>query len=111
MVGLSLDLKERKIKNCLPLMINENHQASDSNKNSVSIKNHNHNSKSSSYLNINLNQCNGMPKKNTNSNCTKINDNLTGVERNWEKVLYKHQGVPDNYVPPTFLKDLRKNGK
>ena len=30
--------------------------------------------------------------------------------KEWQKVLYKHQGVPDNYVPPTFLKDLRKNG-
>nr|XP_027196475.1 phosphatidylinositol N-acetylglucosaminyltransferase subunit C-like [Dermatophagoides pteronyssinus] len=29
--------------------------------------------------------------------------------KEWQKVLYKHQGVPDNYVPPTFLKDLRKN--
>lgn len=29
----------------------------------------------------------------------------------WRKVLYDRQGVPDNYVPPTFLKDLKKNGK
>lgn len=109
MVGLSVDLMGRKIKNCLPLMVNENHPGSDSNKKSVSI---NCNPiKSSPYLNINLNQCNGKLKKDTISNYTKINNNLAAVERKWEKVLYKHQGVPDNYVPPTFLKDLRKNGK
>ena len=28
----------------------------------------------------------------------------------WIKVLYLKQGVPDNFVPNSFLKDLRKNG-
>lgn len=27
----------------------------------------------------------------------------------WEKVLYKKQNVPDNYVDKTFLSDMRKN--
>ncbi|CAG2102220.1 unnamed protein product [Medioppia subpectinata] len=27
----------------------------------------------------------------------------------WKKVLYERQGVKDHYVPPSFLKDLRKN--
>lgn len=31
-------------------------------------------------------------------------------ETEWRKVLYERQGVPDYYVPPSFLKDLRKNG-
>lgn len=29
----------------------------------------------------------------------------------WKKVLYLKQNVPDNYVPESFLQDLRKNGK
>jgi hypothetical protein len=29
----------------------------------------------------------------------------------WKKVLYQKQGFPDDYVPETFLKDLRKNGQ
>lgn len=28
----------------------------------------------------------------------------------WNKVLYEKQGVADHYVPPSFLKDLKKNG-
>lgn len=27
----------------------------------------------------------------------------------WRKVLYEDQGVPDNYVDPTFLREMRKN--
>lgn len=29
----------------------------------------------------------------------------------WNKVLYLKQGFPDDYVPQSFLKDLRKNGQ
>jgi len=32
-------------------------------------------------------------------------------QQEWLKVLYLKQGVPDNFVPVTFLQDLRKNGK
>lgn len=27
----------------------------------------------------------------------------------WRKILYEDQGVADNYVPPSFLKELKKN--
>lgn len=27
----------------------------------------------------------------------------------WRKVLYKDQGVPDNYVDESFLDEMRKN--
>lgn len=33
-----------------------------------------------------------------------------GMSVVWNKVLYQKQGFPDDYVPDTFLKDLRKNG-
>lgn len=28
----------------------------------------------------------------------------------WEKVLYKDQGVADNYTDDTFLDEMKKNG-
>ncbi|TGZ63495.1 hypothetical protein CRM22_006847 [Opisthorchis felineus] len=31
------------------------------------------------------------------------------MKQRWEKVLYKDQGVPDNFVSPHFLSELRKN--
>ena len=31
------------------------------------------------------------------------------AKRNWKKVLYENQDVPDNYVHHTFLQDMRKN--
>ncbi|RWS25013.1 phosphatidylinositol N-acetylglucosaminyltransferase subunit C-like protein, partial [Leptotrombidium deliense] len=34
---------------------------------------------------------------------------MKSVEKGWQKVLYKKQPFADNYVPPTFLKDLRTN--
>lgn len=43
---------------------------------------------------------------NSNENAKTKYDNIE-----WKKVLYEKQGVPDHYVPPSFLKDLRKNGK
>lgn len=42
---------------------------------------------------------------NPNENVKTKYDNIE-----WKKVLYEKQGVPDHYVPPSFLKDLRKNG-
>jgi len=30
-------------------------------------------------------------------------------EKTWKKVLYVNQGVPDNYVGPSFLDELKKN--
>lgn len=33
------------------------------------------------------------------------------LPQEWRKVLYDKQGVPDNFVPESFLKDLKKNGK
>ena len=38
------------------------------------------------------------------------NDFNLDRQRDWMKVLYLKQGVPDNYVPNSFLQDLRKNG-
>lgn len=35
----------------------------------------------------------------------------TELSQEWRKVLYDKQGVPDNFVPKSFLKDLKKNGK
>ncbi|XP_015782343.1 phosphatidylinositol N-acetylglucosaminyltransferase subunit C isoform X2 [Tetranychus urticae] len=32
-----------------------------------------------------------------------------GGETGWKKGLYEPQIYPDNYIPPTFLQDLRKN--
>lgn len=32
-----------------------------------------------------------------------------GAMKNWKKVLYENQDVPDNYVHHTFLQDMRKN--
>lgn len=29
----------------------------------------------------------------------------------WEKVLWRQQSFPDNYVPPSFLSSLRRNGE
>lgn len=37
------------------------------------------------------------------------NNSIVG-NKEWRKVLYKHQDVPDNFVPNTFLQDLRTNG-
>ncbi|XP_054724061.1 phosphatidylinositol N-acetylglucosaminyltransferase subunit C-like [Uloborus diversus] len=31
------------------------------------------------------------------------------MTKKWQKILYDKQGVPDNYVDPTFLSDLKKN--
>lgn len=28
----------------------------------------------------------------------------------WQKILWKQQPFPDNYVPDSFLSSLRKNG-
>ncbi|UXI15339.1 cytochrome c oxidase subunit Va [Sarcoptes scabiei] len=36
------------------------------------------------------------------------NNSIVG-NKEWRKVLYKHQDVPDNFVPNTFLQDLRTN--
>lgn len=30
-------------------------------------------------------------------------------EPKWEKVLYKKSGYPDNYTPPNFLKEIKRN--
>lgn len=35
----------------------------------------------------------------------------TGDEPRWERVLWRPQPFPDNYVPPTFLAALSKNRK
>jgi len=46
------------------------------------------------------------------SNNVKCNDNLPDeIKRRtvWRKVLYKDQGVPDNYVDESFLDEMRKN--
>ena len=45
-------------------------------------------------------------KFNKSQNCFKQNNH----EQTWEKILFRKQGVPDNYVPESFLQDLRKNG-
>ncbi|KAH9397955.1 hypothetical protein TYRP_019328 [Tyrophagus putrescentiae] len=37
-------------------------------------------------------------------------DMSNGNPREWKKVLYLKQGVPDNFVPNSFLQDLRTNG-
>lgn len=31
----------------------------------------------------------------------------TDAEPKWEKVLWRKQAFPDNYVPPTFLQELK----
>ncbi|XP_015749922.1 PREDICTED: phosphatidylinositol N-acetylglucosaminyltransferase subunit C-like isoform X2 [Acropora digitifera] len=46
------------------------------------------------------------------SNNVKCNENLPDeIKRRtvWRKVLYKDQGVPDNYVDESFLDEMRKN--
>ena len=52
------------------------------------------------------NDANGPTYRGSNI-CTRLS---SIDEPSWRKVLYDKQGVADNYVPKTFLKDLKKNG-
>jgi Phosphatidylinositol N-acetylglucosaminyltransferase len=36
---------------------------------------------------------------------------LNAEQERWERVLYKRQDYPDNYVPQDFLHNLVANGK
>ncbi|KAH9521110.1 hypothetical protein DERF_004786 [Dermatophagoides farinae] len=118
MVGSLPDLMDHFIDNdnLNPFTSMTNGYISNNNHHHRTISNHvaqNYNSNDNNFkktngsFNFNMAKSNGY-----NSSIKESISSSSSPERNdqeWQKVLYKRQGVPDNYVPTTFLKDLRKN--